>query len=95
MTTPNGHAMDALYWWFKRGATGHGFNPGAPTVRHAREYSVGELQALVASQGFDVEDIYTRNYSHIDKAGFPGLLGPLNEQSMGGFCELPSAKLAC
>jgi SAM-dependent methyltransferase len=77
LTTPNGHAMEHLYSWLKRGPTGQGFNPEAPTVRHAREYSIDEVSALVASQGFDIEETFTRNYWLIGEDGFPGFLGPM------------------
>jgi SAM-dependent methyltransferase len=77
ITTPNGHTMEVLYWWLKRGSTGQGFNPVSPTVRHAREYSVSEIEDIVVSQGFDIRSIFTRNYSHIGENGFPGLFGPV------------------
>jgi SAM-dependent methyltransferase len=77
ITTPNGQSLERLYGWLKRGPTGHGFNPASPTGRHAREYSVSELDAVVTSQGFDVKDIFTRNYAYVDRDGFRGRLGPI------------------
>jgi SAM-dependent methyltransferase len=76
VTTPNGHSIDRLLQWIKRGSTGMGFNPHAPSVRHAREYSIEEISDIVRSQGFVVHQVFTRNYSHITEEGFPGALGP-------------------
>lgn len=75
LSTPNGHSLEAAYRWLRRGPTGMGFNPDALTARHAREYGVSELVAVVDSQGFTVEGVRTAAYSHID-GGFPGFLGP-------------------
>jgi SAM-dependent methyltransferase len=75
LSTPNGHSLEAAYRWLRRGTTGMGFNPAAPTARHAREYGVSELVEVVDSQGFTVESVRTAAYSHIER-GFPGILGP-------------------
>lgn len=77
LTTPNGHSLDHLYLWLARGTTGMGFNPDAPSVRHAREYSREEILAALESLGFAVDDIAARNYSHIGADGFPGMFGPV------------------
>jgi SAM-dependent methyltransferase len=80
LTTPNGLSLDRLIHWLKRDATGMGFNPEAPTIRHAREYSPEEMWGVVSSQGFAVERVFTRNYSHIGAGGFPGILGPVKRR---------------
>lgn len=84
LTTPNGLSVDSFIQWLKRDATGMGFNPKAPTIRHAREYSPEEMQEVVSSQGFAVERIFTRNYSHIGAGGFPGILGPVKRRLYRG-----------
>jgi SAM-dependent methyltransferase len=76
ISTPNGHALEKLYAWATRGSTGLGFNPNAPSVRHAREYSLGELREIAAATGFSTERIHTASYSHI-VGGFGGRLAPI------------------
>jgi SAM-dependent methyltransferase len=76
MSTPNGHALEALHRWLRRTSTGLGFNPEAPSVRHAREYGVEELRELLEVSGFRVDRILTKAYSHVGTDGFPGTLGP-------------------
>jgi SAM-dependent methyltransferase len=96
VSTPNGHALDVLYRWLRRGDTGMGFNADAPSVRHAREYSVGELRALAAAAGFEVERLTTRSYIHIGADGFPGRLGPLKRaihRAAKSVAERPSGPL--
>jgi SAM-dependent methyltransferase len=80
LTTPNGLSVDSFVRWLKRDATGMGFNPQAPTIRHAREYSPEEMREVVSSQGFAVERIFTRNYSHIGEGGFGGVFGPVKRR---------------
>jgi SAM-dependent methyltransferase len=74
LSTPNAHSLEWGYRWMKRDPMGMGFNPEAPTVRHAREYGVAELVAVVESQGFTVDEARVASYSHI-VGGFPGALG--------------------
>ena len=76
LTTPNAHSLEWGYRWVRRRSMGMGFNPKAPTVRHAREYGVSELTAVVESQGFTVEEARVAAYSHVIE-GFPGPLGPM------------------
>jgi 2-polyprenyl-3-methyl-5-hydroxy-6-metoxy-1,4-benzoquinol methylase len=75
LSTPNGHCLESLYSWLKRGSTGMGFNPDAASIRHAREYSLAEIEGVVTNQGFEIDEAFTRTYSHIGKDGFPGRLG--------------------
>jgi SAM-dependent methyltransferase len=94
-STPNGESLDVLLGWLRRGATGHGFNPKAPGVRHAREYSPGEMRELLRSQGFDAE-VRTQAYSHV-VGGYAGRLGPLKRRVRGVLDDLsarPSGVLA-
>jgi SAM-dependent methyltransferase len=84
LTTPNGLSVDWFIQWLKRHATGMGFNPQVPTIRHAREYSPEEMREVVSSQGFAVERIFTRNYSHIGESGFQGVLGPAKRRFYHG-----------
>lgn len=88
LTTPNGLCVDKLLDWIRRDSTGMGFNPEAPSIRHAREYGPEEVRAVVLSQGFDVKAIVTRNYSHIGAGGFPGLLGPVKKVVYRGLHRL-------
>ncbi|HVX19870.1 MAG TPA: methyltransferase domain-containing protein [Acidimicrobiales bacterium] len=74
LTTPNGHSLSTMYKFWKRGPTGHGFNPDYPSQRHAREYSVNEMERLLYSQGFSSK-VWTKTYSRIER--WPGLLGPV------------------
>jgi SAM-dependent methyltransferase len=74
LSTPNAHSLEWGYRWAKRDSMGMGFNPEAPTARHAREYGLSELVAVVESQGFVVSDARVAAYSHI-VGGFPGRLG--------------------
>jgi hypothetical protein len=76
LSTPNAESLERLYGWLRRLPSGLGFNPDAPTVRHAREYGPAEIDAILQSQGFDVVEIHTPSYIHVS-GGFEGLSGPL------------------
>jgi SAM-dependent methyltransferase len=80
LSTPNGHAIEYLHRWIRRTGTGLGFNPAAPSVRHAREYSVAELREVTEASGFVVERLFTRSYTHVGADGFPGRLGPVKRR---------------
>jgi SAM-dependent methyltransferase len=82
LSTPNGHALEHGYQWLRQGPTGQGFNPSAPSIRHAREYSVLEMREIATVLGFQVEELRTASYSHIVD-GFPGRLGPLKRRIYG------------
>jgi 2-polyprenyl-3-methyl-5-hydroxy-6-metoxy-1,4-benzoquinol methylase len=74
LSTPNSERLELLYAWLRRRPASFGFNPDAPTVRHAREYGPSELQAVLESQGFDMVALRTPVYSQI-AGGFTGRLG--------------------
>jgi SAM-dependent methyltransferase len=80
LSTPNAESLERLYLWLKRRTVELGFNPDAPTIRHAREYGPAEIGMVLETQGFEVLDVYTPSYVHI-RGGFPGPLGHLKRRT--------------
>jgi SAM-dependent methyltransferase len=82
LSTPNSERLEQLYAWLRRRPNSFGFNPEAPTVRHAREYGPSELTAILESQGFDIVELSTPVYTHIVD-GFAGPLGGVKRAFYG------------
>lgn len=79
LSTPNAERLELLYAWLRRLPSSQGFNPDAPSARHAREYGPAEIEALLRSQGFESISVGTPGYARI-RDGFPGRLGWLKRR---------------
>jgi SAM-dependent methyltransferase len=67
ISTPNATRLSNLYFLALGRSIWDGYSPNGPYGRHNREYSVGEVEALLTRHGFVVDRAEVRNLQRVER----------------------------